>query len=95
MGAATEALTVKEHTLREVDEIFYKFNSDQVGFYRTNYPPARLESLGKERHKLSAEDKIGLVADAAALAVAGQGTTAGFLVLVEKFEDEKNKAYVS
>lgn len=94
-GAATEALTVKEHTLREVDETFYKFNRDQVGFYRTNYPPARLESLGKERHKLSAEDKIGLVADAAALAVAGQGTTAGFLVLVEKFEDEKNKAYVS
>ena len=94
-GAATEALTVKEHTLRHVDETFYKFNSDQVGFYRTNYPPARLESLGKERHKLSAEDKIGLVADAAALAVAGQGTTAGFLVLVEKFEDEKNKAYVN
>ena len=95
MGAATKALTIKEDTLREVDETFYKLNSDQVGFYRTNYPPARLESLGKERHKLSAEDKIGLVADAAALAVAGQGTTAGLLVLVEKFKDEKNKAYVS
>lgn len=94
-GAATKALTVKEETLRDVDETFYKLNSDQVGFYRTNYPPARLESLGKERHKLSVEDKIGLVADAAALAVAGQGTTAGFLVLVEKFRDEKNKAYVN
>ena len=93
-GAATKALTVKEDTLRDVDETFYKLNSDQVGFYRTNYPPARLESLGKERHKLGVEDKIGLVADAAALAVAGQGTTAGFLVLVEKFKDEKNKAYV-
>lgn len=94
-GAAAKALTVKEDTLREVDETFYKLNSDQVGFYRTNYPPARLESLGKERHKLNAEDKIGLVADAAALAVAGQGTTAGLLVLVEKFKDEQNKAYVS
>ena len=94
-GAATKALTLKEDTLREIDESFYKLNSDQVGFYRTNYPPARLESLGKERHKLSAEDKIGLVADAAALAVAGQGTTAGLLVLVEKFKDEKNKAYGS
>ena len=93
-GAATKALTLKEDTLRDVDETFYKLNSDQVGFYRTNYPPARLESLGEERHKLSAEDKIGLVADAAALAVAGQGTTAGLLVLVEKFKDEKNKAYV-
>lgn len=94
-GAATKALTIKEDTLRDVDETFYKLNSDQVGFYRTNYPPARLESLGKERHKLSVEDKIGLVADAAALAVAGQGTTAGLLALVEKFKDEKNKAYVS
>ena len=94
-GGATKALTLKEDTLREIDETFYKLNSDQVGFYRTNYPPARLELLGKERHKLSAEDKIGLVADAAALAVAGQGTTAGLLVLVEKFKDEKNKAYVS
>lgn len=91
-GDATKALTIKEDTLRDVDETFYKLNSDQIGFYRTNYPPARLESLGKERHKLSVEDKIGLVADAAALAVAGQGTTAGFLVLVEKFKDEKNKA---
>ena len=94
-GAATTALTIKEDTLRDIDETFYKLNSDQIGFYRTNYPAARLESLGKERHRLGVEDKIGLVADAAALAVAGQGTTAGFLVLVEKFEDEKNKAYVS
>ena len=92
-GAATEALTVKEETLRHIDETFYKFNSDQAGFYRTNYPPARLEKLGMERHKLSPEDKIGLVADAAALAVAGQATTAGFLSLVEKFRDESNKAY--
>ena len=91
----TKALTIKEDTLRDVDEAFYKLNSNQIGFYRTNYPPARLELLGKERHKLSVEDKIGLVADSAALAVAGQGTTAGFLVLVEKCRDEKNKAYVS
>ena len=94
-GTATEALTIKEDTLRDVDETFYKLNSDQVGFYRTDYPPARLEMLGKERRKLGAEDKIGLVADAAALAVAGQGTTAALLALVENFRDEKNKAYVS
>lgn len=92
-GAATAALTVKEETLRHIDETFYKFNIDQAGFYRTNYPPARLEKLGVERHKLSPEDKVGLVADAAALAVAGQATTAGFLSLVEKFKDESNKAY--
>lgn len=92
--AATTALTVKEETLRDVDETFYKFNSDQIGFYRTNYPPARLTKLGAERAKLSAEDKIGLIADAAAMAVAGQGTTAGLLALVEHFKDESNKSYV-
>ncbi|KAK3169927.1 hypothetical protein OEA41_009311 [Lepraria neglecta] len=91
-GAATSALTIKEDTLRNVDETFYKLNSDQIGFYRTNYPPARLEKLGADRQKLSVEDKIGLVADAAALAVAGQGTTPGLLALVEKFNDEVNKA---
>lgn len=91
-GAATAALTVKEETLRDVDETFYKLNSEQVGFYRTNYPPARLIKLGAERAKLSAEDRIGLIADAAALAVAGQGTTAGLLALVEQFQDETNKA---
>lgn len=43
----TRALTLKEDTLRDMDETFYKFNSDQIGFYRTNYPPARLLQLGK------------------------------------------------
>lgn len=67
-GAATNALTSKEETLRHVDEKFYKFNSDQIGFYRTNYPPARLSKLGEDRSLLSIEDRIGtpfalLVAD--------------------------------
>ena len=58
-SAATNALTVKEETIRGVDETFYKFNSDQIGFYRTNYPPARLSKLGQDRAKLSVEDRIG------------------------------------
>ena len=93
-GAASTALTVKEETLRDVDETFYKLNSDYIGFYRTNYPPARLENLGVQRNKLSAEDKIGLVADATALAIAGQATTASLLVFVEKFKDETDKRYL-
>ena len=93
-GATMKALTLKEDTLRDIDETFYKFNSDQVGFYRTNYPPARLAKLGAERAKLSAEDKIGLIADSAALAIAGQGTTAGLLALIEQFKDELNKSSV-
>lgn len=58
-GASTGALTVKEETLRDVNETFYKFNNDQIGFYRTNYPPERLVKLGKDRSRLSVEDRIG------------------------------------
>lgn len=89
------ALTTKAETLRGIDETFYKLNKDQYGFYRTNYPPARLTKLGEANKKLSVEDKIGLTADAAALAVAGHGTTAGLLAFIENFEDEKDYAYVS
>lgn len=32
------ALTTKEDTVRDVDDSFYKINTDQSGFYRTNYP---------------------------------------------------------
>ena len=91
-GVSSRALTEKEETLRDIDETFYKLNSDQNGFYRTNYPPARLAKLGESREKLSNEDKIGLIADAAALAVSGDATTAGLLTLVENFKDESNYA---
>lgn len=93
-GASPSALTEKEETLRDVDERFYKLNTEQTGFYRTNYPPARLAKLGESKDKLSNEDKIGLIADAAALAVSGEGTTAGLLNLVENFKDETSYAYL-
>ncbi len=86
----TKALTAKEETIRNVDESFYKLNADQMGFYRTNYPPERLAKLGAARNKLSVEDKIGLIGDAGALAVAGDGKTAGLLAFVEDFQDEDN-----
>lgn len=84
------ALTQKEDTVREVDESFYKLNSDQTGFYRTNYPPKRLVKLGEAQDRLSNEDKIGLVGDAYALSQSGHGTTASFLALIENFKNEKN-----
>lgn len=84
------ALTTKEKTIRDIDDDFYKFNTNQTGFFRCNYPPARLIKLGAQKDRLSVEDRIGLVADAAALAVAGYGTTAAVLGLVEQFQDEQN-----
>jgi aminopeptidase N len=84
------ALTVKEDTIRNVDDQFYKINADQSGFYRTNYPPQRLMRLGDSHDRLSIEDKIGLMGDATALAISGEGTTAGLLTLLEGFQNEKN-----
>lgn len=82
------ALTKKEDTIRDIDETFYQINKNLTGFYRTNYPPARLAKLGEARHHLTVEDKIGLVGDAYANSVAGYGSTAGLLALVERFQDE-------
>ncbi|KAJ5619553.1 hypothetical protein N7510_003537 [Penicillium lagena] len=69
----TRALTDKSGTIGGVGEdAFYKVNKDLAGFYRTNYPPARLAKLGQSLDLLSTEDKIGLLGDAAALAVSGE-----------------------
>ena len=84
------ALTGKEDTIRDIDDDFYKLNADQTGFYRTNYPPERLVKLGQMKDRLSDEDKIGLIGDAGALAVAGNGRTAALLSLLEGFQDEKS-----
>ncbi|KAF2454377.1 peptidase family M1-domain-containing protein [Lineolata rhizophorae] len=89
-SASVGALTTKEDTIRGVDDSFYKLNSNQTGFYRTNYPPERLAKLGASKDRLSLEDKIGLIGDAAALAQSGDGTTAGFLAFVESFRNETN-----
>lgn len=88
--SAGSALTVKEDTIRDIDNSFYKLNTNQSGFYRTNYPADRLMQLGQRRERLSTQDKIGLMGDATALAVAGDGTTAGLLTLLEGFRDEEN-----
>lgn len=88
--AKVHSLTSKSDTIRGISESFYKLNKDQSGFYRTNYPPERLVKLGQNLHLLSTEDKIGLVQDAAALAISGEGTTPALLALVEGFANESS-----
>lgn len=89
-GPGKQALTTKEETIRDIDDDFYSLNQDQTGFYRTNYPPARLAKLGAARDKLSVQDKIGLISDAAALAKSGDGATPGLLGVLEGFQPEDN-----
>ncbi|KAJ5518446.1 Peptidase M1 alanine aminopeptidase/leukotriene A4 hydrolase [Penicillium expansum] len=87
----TRALTLKTDTVGGIGEdSFYKINKDLSGFYRTNYPPTHLAKLGQSLDLLSTEDKIGLLGDAAALAVSGEGTTPALLTLLEGFKEEQN-----
>jgi len=88
--AQRDALTTKEETYRDVDTSFYKPNADQTGFYRTNLPPQRLQMLSKQLGKLSVQDKIGLIGDAAAMAQAGLGHTSAVLSFMEGFSSESN-----
>lgn len=84
----TVAMTKKEETVQEIDTGFYQVNKNLTGFYRTNYTQDRLKKLGEARHDLTVEDKIGLIGDAYANSIAGFGSTAGLLALVERFQDE-------
>jgi aminopeptidase N len=88
---ASTSLTVKEGTIRDVDNTFYKINADNTGFYRTNYPPARLASFGKHIDQLTISDKIGLIGDAGALALSGDATTPALLGFLEGFSSEGNQ----
>jgi aminopeptidase N len=84
-------LTAKSDVVGDIDATtFYKLNKDMSGFYRTNYPAERLAKLGKSHDLLSTEDRIGLIGDAAALAVSGEGNTPALLALLEGFQGEKN-----
>ncbi|MCJ1395948.1 Aminopeptidase 2 mitochondrial [Xylographa bjoerkii] len=69
---------------------FFKLNSDHVGIYRTLYAPDRLNKLAQAMKKglLSVEDRIGLIADASALASSGYQKTTALFDLLENMGDE-------
>ena len=85
-----KAMTTKREIIRHVSTSLYKLNANTSGFYRTIYPPEQLIKLGSSRGFLSAEDKVGLIGDAGALAVSGDATTVGLLSLCAELKDEDN-----
>ncbi|PHH70717.1 hypothetical protein CDD82_6963 [Ophiocordyceps australis] len=87
-GVADLSLTQKEETIRDMDDDFYKLNSGATGFYRVNYPPARLAKLSTQLNRLSTEDKIAIIGSTADLAFAGNGTTAALLTFLQGFSKE-------
>ncbi|CRK41705.1 hypothetical protein BN1708_008534 [Verticillium longisporum] len=60
---------------------FFKINANSAGFYRTQYTSERLEKLGNAADKLTVQDRVGLVADASALATSGYQKTSASLGL--------------
>ncbi|KAI3327730.1 peptidase family M1 [Xylariaceae sp. AK1471] len=89
-GIQTLALTERDTTIRDIDNDFYKLNSNATGFYRTNYPPARLAKLGTQLDRLSNEDKISIIGSAADLAFSGYGSPAALLSFIQGFGGETN-----
>jgi aminopeptidase N len=89
-GVAALSLTNKEETIRDIDDDFYKINSGATGFYRVNYPPARLAKLSKQLDRLGTEERIAIIGSTADLAFAGNGTTAALLTLLQGFSKESN-----
>ncbi|WFD34663.1 Aminopeptidase 2 mitochondrial [Malassezia cuniculi] len=73
-------LDAREHTISE--QGLWKLNADAVGVYRVAYPPKQLAELGACA-ALSDADRVGLIADAFALAQAGNISTASALNLVK------------
>lgn len=69
-------------------EPFFLVNKDQVGVFRVNYSAERLLKIASSIDKLSLNDKIGIVADAAACATSGVGSTSGFLSVVYALKEE-------
>ncbi|GME76432.1 unnamed protein product [Ambrosiozyma monospora] len=75
-----------------VKDGFFKVNGDSSGVYRVAYSDERWKKLGSSsaQSKLSVRDKVGLVADAGALSIAGHTKTTNFLSLAVSWKLENS-----
>ncbi|PMD12495.1 aminopeptidase-like protein [Hyaloscypha hepaticicola] len=85
-------VTLQERTKTLTIPEFFKLNADHTGFYRVAYSAARLEILAQNAKAglLSINDRIGLIADALAVAQSGRSKTSPVLALLQTFDEEKN-----
>ncbi|SCZ87979.1 BZ3500_MvSof-1268-A1-R1_Chr2-1g04106 [Microbotryum saponariae] len=88
-------LTKREMTipLQDVANTTYKLNASTCGVYRTSYPKDRLVKIGQEAGKpdtaFDLSDRMGLVGDAMALAIAGVSKTSTGLSFLSELRNEK------
>jgi puromycin-sensitive aminopeptidase len=84
-------LTQKSLTIKKPRGEWIKFNSDETGFYRVDYPAPMLQALEEpiRTKKLSATvDRLNVLRDALALAEAGELPTVQLLRLMQAYENE-------
>ncbi|CAK9439545.1 uncharacterized protein LODBEIA_P36450 [Lodderomyces beijingensis] len=92
---ASEKLVINEFTLEKNDSVFFKINKDTAGVYRVKYDESILkDNILAHFDKLSARDKVGLIADSAAIACAGNSCTTAFLKLVVDIVPQLGDDYV-
>lgn len=92
-GVHSQIMDTRESTFTVNDPEFYKLNAEQGGIYRVLYPTERVERLSKagsdgSTKLLSAEDKVGLVADTGALSISGYQRTSDLLTLIYNWKKE-------
>ncbi|ROT40104.1 aminopeptidase [Sodiomyces alkalinus F11] len=80
-------LTTRERDIKIEHPDFFKINANCSGFYRTKYSSDRLQKLGKAAELLTVQDRVGLVADACALATSGYQKTSDSLTLFRALSD--------
>ncbi|KAJ2723262.1 hypothetical protein GGI07_002764 [Coemansia sp. Benny D115] len=69
---------------------WYKLNKDTVGIYRVKYPASAVVNIAQAimQGELEINDRIGIIADAASLAVSGHSNTSDFLTLLQAYSGE-------
>ncbi|KUJ17086.1 uncharacterized protein LY89DRAFT_718765 [Mollisia scopiformis] len=92
-GGIDDGLSLYERTRTiDISPDFIKLNANHTGFFRVCYTPERLEILGKNVKEglLSADDRIGLLSDALAMASSGYSKTSTLLNFLKIFDEEEN-----
>ncbi|KAJ1734465.1 hypothetical protein LPJ61_001064 [Coemansia biformis] len=69
---------------------WYKLNKGTVGIYRVKYPASAVANIAQAiaDGELETNDRIGVIADAAALACSGHSNTSDFLTLLRAYSTE-------
>lgn len=86
-------LTEREARFSVPKEGAYKFNYQDVGIFRVQYPTRAIQNLGEllsSKSMLTPRDRIGIIADSASLAQSGIGSSTDFLELLRHFSNEDN-----